>query len=437
MRCSLLVLLPVAAAIAAGGPRLALGAQLRSDFTLLSTRTVWEGKPLVYLDSAATSQKPKPVLAAMARHLAEDNANVHRGAHILSQCATESYEAARDKVAAFVGAADRREIVFTRGATEAINLVAASWGERLNAGDEIVLSVMEHHSNIVPWQLLAERRGVVLRYARYDAARGGLDLEHLGSLIGPSTKLVALAHVSNTLGCLAPVREIVALARAAGAAVLLDACQSVPHMPVDVQELGVDFLVASGHKMLGPTGIGFLWASLPMLESMPPWQGGGEMIDTVTLEGATYAPPPGRFEAGTPAITEAIGLGAAVDYLEALGMERVAEYEHALGKYLRDRLAEVPGIEIYGPGADQPRASLCAFNVAGVHPSDLAAFLDQEGIAIRAGHHCTQPLHAELGAPGSARASLYVYNTRDEVDALVEAVQSTVALFTSLDDNES
>ena len=392
-----------------------LGGPIRRDFALLG-RTVWDepgragsGKPLVYLDSAATSQKPACVVEAMTRHLAESNANVHRGAHMLSQLATEAYEGARDKVGAFVGARDRREIVFTRGATEAINLVAASWGARLVAGDEIVLSELEHHSNIVPWQLLAEQRGVVLRYARYDAARGGLDLEHLTSLVGPSTKLVALAHVSNTLGSAAPVGEVVRLARGVGAAVLLDACQSVPHMPVNVGELGVDFLVASGHKMCGPTGIGFLWARLETLESMPPWQGGGEMIDQVTLAGSSYAPPPGRFEAGTPAITEAVGLGAAVDYLSALGMQRVHAYEAELAQYLRARLAEVPGLTIYGPGPGAPRAALCAFNVDGVHPSDLATLLDLEGIAIRAGHHCTQPLHAALGEPGSARASLYIF----------------------------
>jgi len=292
---------------------------------------------------------------------------------------------------------------------------------------------MEHHSNLVPWQLLARARGVELKYARLTPDET-LDMEHLASLLTPRTRLVALAHVSNTLGCVNPIAEVTKLAKQVGAAVMLDACQSVPHMPIDVATLGVDFLVASGHKMCGPTGIGFLWANSSTLNDMPPWQGGGEMIDQVSLEDVTFAAPPGRFEAGTPAITQAIGLGAACEYLTALGMESVASYEHELASYLHARLAAIDGVRIYGPPLGQPRAALCSFNVDNIHAADLAAFLDQEGIAIRAGHHCTQPLHAQLGAAGSARASLYLYNTKDEVDALCAALQSTIELFRSLDE---
>ena len=455
--------------VATPSPAAELGARLRADFALLD-QSVWEDKPLVYLDSAATSQKPAAVVRAMTHHLERDNANVHRGAHSLSARSTEGYEGARDKVAAFIGARDRREGVFTRGATEAINLVASTWGaDNLGEGDEVVLSVMEHHSNLVPWQLLAQRTGVVLKYARLDAHER-LDLEHLRSLVTERTKLVSIAHVSNTLGCVNPIREVAELAHAAGAKLLVDACQSVPHMPVDVAALGCDWLVASGHKMCGPTGIGFLWGRYELLDAMPPWQGGGEMIDTVTLERVTFAPPPGKFEAGTPAITQAIGLGAACDYLSAVGMEtveafehelaapharihmciltcmacalhvQVEAFEHELAGYLHEQLSAIPGLRIYGPpppadggGGGGGRAALCAFNIDGVHASDLATFLDQEGIAIRAGHHCTQPLHDVLGAAGSARASLYVYNTREEVDALCAAIRETVELLTMIE----
>jgi len=411
-----------------------LGAPCRPDFPILHQR-VWEDKPLSYLDSAATSQKPKAVLDAMQQHQLKDNANVHRGAHLLSVRSTEAYEGARDKIAAFVNAASRQEIVFTRGATEAINLVAGTWGRaNLHEGDEVVLSVMEHHSNLVPWQMLAAECGCVLKFARLDEHEC-LDLEHLRSLITPKTKLVSIAHVSNTLGCVNPVQEVVAAARSVGAAVLLDACQSVPHMPVDVQALGCDFLVASGHKMGGPSGIGFLYGRLDQLQAMPPWQGGGEMIDDVFLDRSTYAPPPSRFEAGTPAITQAVGLGAAVDYLSSFGMEEVAKYEEELGAHLYGRLSEVPGIRIYGPDPrnGHHRAALCAFNHESVHASDLATFLDQDGFAIRAGHHCTQPLHREFGAAGSARASLYVYNTVEEIDAFIDALRSTLDMFGSLE----
>ena len=408
---------------------------------VVDCKTVNDNKPLVYLDSAATSQKPKSVLEAMRQHQERDNANVHRGAHSLSQRSTASYEAARAKVAAFINAASDREIVFTRGATEAINLVACTWGSsNLKEGDEVVLTVMEHHSNLVPWKLLAQRTGCVIRYAKLKEDTETLDLEHLRSLVVPGkTKLIACAHVSNTLGCVNDVAEISSVARAAGAKLLLDACQSVPHMPVDVQALGADFVVASGHKMCAPTGVGFLWAAYETLEAMPPWQGGGEMIDQVSLDDVSFAPPPGRFEAGTPAITQAIGLGAACDYLSSIGMEHVEAYEHELGAYLHEKLSAVDGVRVYGPppAADgSGRAALCAFNVDGIHPSDLATLLDQEGIAIRAGHHCTQPLHAELGAPGSARASLYVYNTKDDIDKFCAELESTVAFFKMLEESD-
>ncbi|KAJ1626326.1 cysteine desulfurase [Pavlovales sp. CCMP2436] len=409
-----------------------LGAALRSQFPALR-QTVYDGKPLVYLDSAATSQKPQVVIDAVTNYYEHDNANVHRGAHALSIRATNAYEAARDKVAAFVNAASRREIVFTRGATEAINLVAATWGvQNVGAGDEIVISEVEHHANIVPWQLLAQRAGAVVRYARVDGATGGIDVAHFKSLINPRTKMVAFPHVSNVLGWIAPVAELVAAARTVGAHVLIDACQSVPHMPVDVQALGADFVVASGHKMCGPTGIGFLWGRLDVLEGMPPYQSGGEMIDQVSIHGTTFAEPPGRFEAGTPAIAQAVGLGAACDFLTSLGMESVEAHEHELAIYLTERLATVEGLTLYGPPAGSPRAALAAFSLQGVHANDLATFVDQDGVAIRAGHHCTQPLHTALGIGASARASLYLYSTREDVDALIESIRSTQELFKQL-----
>lgn len=409
-----------------------LGGALRAQFPALH-QTVYDERPLVYLDSAATSQKPRVVLDALSHFYERDNSNVHRGAHALSVRATDAYEAARDKVAAFVNAASRREIVFTRGATEAINLVAATWGEvNVGPGDEIVVSEIEHHANMVPWQLLAARKGATVRYARLDAAAGCVDYAHMKSLVGPRTKLLAFPHVSNVLGCVAPVDELVAAARAVGAAVLIDGCQSVPHMAVDVQRLGADFLVASGHKMCGPTGIGFLWGKLAVLEGMPPYQSGGEMIDEVSIRGTTFAQPPGRFEAGTPAIAQAVGLGAACDFLSALGMANVEAHEHELADYLHSRLSALDGVTVYGPPAGEQRAALAAFNVAGVHANDLSTFIDQDGIAIRAGHHCTQPLHAALGVSATARASLYVYSTREDVDALVESIVATQRLFASL-----
>ena len=334
----------------------------------------------------------------------------------------------------FINAPSTEEVIFTRSSTEALNLVAQSFGRTtIGEGDEIVITVMEHHSNLVPWQLLAEERGCVLKFAPLDGDEQ-LDLKALQALITPRTKLVALPHVSNTLGCVNPVQEVVEAAHAVGALVLLDACQSVPHMPVDVQALGCDFLAASGHKMCGPTGIGFLWGRLELLAEMPPWHGGGEMIRDVFLERSTFASPPNRFEAGTPAITQAVGLGAAVDYLERLGMDKVHAYESELGARLYRRLREVEGLRLYGPDPSKghERAALVAFTHEAVHSSDLATFLDQDGIAIRAGHHCTQPLHRELGIAGSARASLYVYNTEEEIDTFVDALQANLEMFAGL-----
>lgn len=398
-------------------PHAYVAARTRPDFTILSRTVTDQNAPLVYLDSAATSQKPKQVLAAMDRYYERQNANVHRGAHTLSREATAAYEAARDKVADFVQARSRNEIIFTSGATESINLVVATYGrQNLVEGDEVLLTASEHHSNLVPWQMLAQERGLILKFVRTDPATGGLDLAHFESLLSPRTKFVSFQHVSNVLACINPVQTMVALVRAhahTDAVILLDACQSVPHLPTNVRDLDVDFLVASGHKMCGPTGIGFLWGKLDLLNSMPPWKGGGEMIDQVTLEGSTWQDSPARFEAGTPAIAQAIGLGAAVDYLTAIGMDEIASYEHELAAYLYERLAAVPGIHILGPTDVQQRTALCAFTHDTVHPSDLSTFLDMDGVAIRAGHHCCQPLHAELGVTHSARASLYFYNTQE------------------------
>ena len=398
---------------------------LRTEFPALDEKV--NGVDIVYLDSAATSQKPRSVLGALNTYYESQNANVHRGAHTLAVRATEAYEGARDAVARFINAESRSEVIFTRGASEAINLVAATWGEaNIGAGDVIVLSVMEHHSNLVPWQLLAERKGAEVKYVQLTEDEQ-LDLDHLdGILREGGVKLVAMAQVSNTLGCLNPVDEIALKAHAAGAKLLVDACQSVPHMPVDVQEIGCDFLVASGHKMCGPTGIGFLWGRYDLLDAMPPYQSGGEMIDEVFFDRSTFAPPPAKFEAGTPAIAQAVGLGAAIAFLEEVGMERVHAHERELAAYLEERLLEVKGLRLYGPRGDNRVAALGAFNIEGAHASDLAFFLDQEGVACRAGHHCTQPLHRLFGAAGSLRASCYLYNTREDVDKFMDALRSSL-----------
>jgi cysteine desulfurase/selenocysteine lyase len=407
-----------------------LAQKVRADFPILH-QTVHD-KPLIYLDSAATSQKPIQVLETLRNYYEKDNANVHRGAHTLSVRATEAYEGARDKVAEFINAASRQEIVYTRNATEAINLVAYSWAlNTLKAGDEIILSVMEHHSNLIPWRIIAEKTGAVIKYVQLTSEES-FDLAQYQSLLSDKTKLVAVVHVSNTLGCINPVAEIVSLAHQVGAKVLIDACQSVPHLAIDVQNLDCDWLVASGHKMCAPTGIGFLYGKEAILEAMPPFFGGGEMISEVYLDHFTCAELPHKFEAGTPAIGEAIALGAAVEYLMGLGMDNIHSYEEELTAHLFRKLGEIEGLRIYGPKPSlegQGRASLASFNVEGIHASDLATLLDHEGIAIRSGHHCTQPLHRLFDASGSARASLYFYNTREEIDRFVVALQETIDFF--------
>ena len=410
-----------------------LGDKVRKDFPLLQQEI--HGKPLIYFDSAATSQKPQQVLDALLNYYQQDNANVHRGAHTLSGRATDAYEDARDKVAKFINASHREEIVYTRNASEAINLIAYTWGlANLNKGDEIILSVMEHHSNIVPWQILAHKTGAVIKYIQLNEQEA-LDLDNYKSLLSDKTKLVAVVHVSNTLGVINPVAEIVKLAHKYGAKVLIDACQSVPHMPVDVQQINCDWLVASGHKMCAPTGIGFLYGKKELLESMPPFLGGGEMINEVYFDHSTYGELPHKFEAGTPAIGEAIALGAAIDYLTNIGMDNIHAYEAELIAYLFKKLETIPNLRIYGAKPDkngEGRAALAAFNVSGIHASDLATLLDHEGIAIRSGHHCTQPLHRLFDASGSARASLYFYNTRDEIDRFIIALKDTIDFFTTM-----
>lgn len=408
--------------------------RVRRDFPILHQEV--NGKPLVYLDSAASSQKPLFVLNHWRQYYEGYNANVHRGAHTLSAKATEAYEAARDKVAAFVNANSRNEIIYTRNASEAINLVAYSWAmNNLKAGDEIILSVMEHHSNLVPWHFVAQKTGAILKHVELTEEET-FDFEHFKTLISDKTKLVSIVHVSNTLGCINPVQEICALAHKYGAKVLIDACQSVPHMPVDVQEIDCDWLVASGHKMCAPTGIGFLYGKEEILNDMPPFLGGGEMIADVYLDHSTYAELPHKFEAGTPAIGEAIALGAAVDYLTKLGMDQIHAYEAELTSYLFEQLEAIPDITIYGPKPNANgfgRAALASFTAGDIHPNDLSALLDQEGVAIRSGHHCTQPLHRYLNlTSGTARASLAFYNTHQEIDVFIKSLKDTIDFFTSI-----
>lgn len=409
-----------------------LGEITKPDFPILKQEV--NGSKLVYLDNAATSQKPQFVIDAVREYYEAYNSNVHRGIHFLSARATDEYELARKKVADFINAGSSREIVFTRNATEAINLVAYSWGlTNLKAGDEIILSIAEHHSVIVPWQIVAQKTGAVLKFVNLNEEEVP-DLEQLKQLLCKKTKLVAVHHVSNTLGCILPIQEIVHWTQKYGARVLVDACQSVPHMSVDVQQLGVDFLVASSHKMCGPTGVGFLYGKSELLTSMPPFLGGGEMIDDVFLDHSTYAEPPSRFEAGTPAIGEAIGLGKAIDYLLGIGMQQIHEYELELANYLYQSLSSVSNVRIYGPAPNTTsgRAALCSFTVENVHPTDIATLLDQQhGVAVRSGHHCAQPLHHYLGTNASCRASLYFYNTKDEVDAFIKGLKDTISFFTS------
>lgn len=399
----------------------------REDFPIL-TREV-NGKPLIYLDSAASSQKPQAVLDAMDHLYRTSNANIHRGAYTLSEESTLAYEGARRKVARFINARSVREVIFTRNATEAINLVARTWVEsNVRAGDVLLSTEMEHHSNIVPWQLAAARTGASVRYVPV-TDEGELDEAAFDRLLeSAQPKLVALTQMSNVLGTLPPVKSLIARAHAVGALVLLDGAQSVPHLPVDVRELDCDFLAFSGHKMLGPTGIGVLWGRAAILEAMPPFLGGGDMIREVHLSGSTWADLPAKFEAGTPAFVEAVGLGAAIDYLSALGMARVQQHERALVAYALERLSAVPELRVYGPAADR-RGGVVAFTLGDIHPHDLATLLDREGIAVRAGHHCAQPLMERYQLPATARASLYVYSTGAEVDALAEALERARAVF--------
>ena len=400
-------------------------ARWREDFPILK-QTV-HGKPLVYLDNAATSQKPANVIDCENRYYATLNANVHRGIHDLSQRATDAFEAAREKVRAFINAADIKEIVFTRGTTEAINLVAQSYGRsRFKAGDEILVTEMEHHSNIVPWQLLCEQTGARLRVAPIDDA-GVLRMDKLEALVNPRTRLVAIAHVSNALGTANPVRRIIELAHAVGAPVLVDGAQAAPHLKVDVRALDCDFYTFSGHKLYGPTGTGVFYGKFALLDAMPPYQGGGDMISRVTFEKTSYNALPFKFEAGTPNIAGTIGLAAAIDYVEAIGLDAIAAHENDLLDYATRRADELSGLTLIGTARD--KASILSFTLEGIHPHEIGTILDQRGIAIRTGHHCAMPVMDHFGVPATARASFALYNTRNEVDALIEGIREVQALF--------
>jgi cysteine desulfurase/selenocysteine lyase len=401
-------------------------ARVRQDFPILDREV--NGSPLVYLDSANTSQKPRQVIDAMCEHYERHNANVARSVHTLGTESTTAYEGARAKVAAFIGAAGPDEIVFTKNSTEAINLVAYSLGNRLGPGDEIVISEMEHHSNIVPWQLLCERTGATLRWFPVTDA-GRLDFSELDTLVNARTKIVSYVHMSNILGTINPTEAVVRRAREVGALVLLDCSQSVPHLPVDVAALGADFIAFTGHKMLGPTGIGVLWGRYDLLAAMPPFLGGGSMIETVTLEKTTYAAPPARFEAGTPPIVEAVGLAAAVDYLSALGMPAIAWHEKELTAYALDALSAVPGLRIFGPATAVSRGGTISFALDGVHPHDIGQVLDSLGVQVRVGHHCARPTCVRFGVPAMTRVSFYLYTTTDEVDALVTGLEQVRKVF--------
>jgi cysteine desulfurase/selenocysteine lyase len=395
---------------------------LRRDFP--SLQQMVHGKPLIYLDNAATTHKPRAVIAKVVEYYEQYTANVHRGIYASSVRATEEYEAAREKVARFINAAESRSIIFTKGTTDAINLVALTYGrQRLQAGDEILLTEMEHHSNLVPWQLLAREKGVRLRFIPF-LPDGTLDLSDPARYFTSRTKLVSVIHQSNVFGTLNPVKRLVSLAHSVNAPILIDAAQSVPHIRVDVQGLDCDFLAFSGHKMLGPTGIGVLYGKSHLLESLEPFQGGGEMISTVTLTEATWNEIPYKFEAGTPNIAQAIGLGAAVDYLQAIDFEALQAHEKKLAETLLDAIKSIPGVTVYGNAAN--RGPVLSFNVDGIHPHDVAQFLDQDGIAIRAGHHCAQPIMEKLGVAATNRVSLYLYNQLDDLDALCESLEKTI-----------
>jgi cysteine desulfurase/selenocysteine lyase len=402
-------------------------ARIRQDFPILS-REVRPGVPLVYLDSAATAQKPIVVIAVMDDFYCRSNANIHRGIHVLAEEATAMYEKGREQVANFIHAPAAKQVIFTRNASESINLVAYTWGRaNLKSGDVIILTEMEHHSNLVPWQILAAERGAKLAFIPV-TGDGLLDLDIYRRLLEQNPKLVAFTHMSNVLGTITPATEIIRLAHAAGAITVVDGAQSVPHIPVDVQSLDADFLAFSAHKMLGPTGIGALYGKASLLEAMPPFLGGGDMIKAVHLESFTPNAIPHKFEAGTPAIAEAVGFGAAVAYLTGVGMEAVAAHEQEIIAYALERLEEIPGVRVLGPSADK-KGGVVAFVLEGVHPHDVAQILDQYGVAVRAGHHCAQPLHEKFGLPATTRASFYLYNTRAEADKLVEAIYQVKKIF--------
>ncbi len=400
--------------------------RLREDFPILGRKV--NGKPLVYLDNAATTQKPKPVIDTLKNYYETHNSNIHRGVHTLSYESTVLYEDAHKKVAGFIGAPDWRSIVFTRNTTESINLVAYAWGLRnLKEGDEVLITLMEHHSNIVPWQMLRDRIGVKLNFLPIDG-RGNLNLDELPRLLNERTKLVGIVHASNVLGTINPVKRIAEEARKVRALVLIDAAQSVPHLPVDVTDIGCDFLAASGHKMMGPTGTGFLYGRPELLEGMEPFLYGGDMIEKVTIEKSTWNELPWKFEAGTPDIGGGIALGAAVDYLESVGLDNIMAHEEELLRYALEKLSEHEWIKIYGHGNGE-RVGVISFNVEGIHPHDVAGILDEDGIAVRSGHHCAQPLMAELGMDYTVRMSFYLYNTKDEIDLAVRALKRAKKIF--------
>jgi len=400
-------------------------ARIREDFPILRQRI--RGKPLVYLDNAATSQKPQVVIDAVTRFYAAENANIHRGVHYLSERATVAYDEAREKVARFLNAHSSREIIFTRGTTEGINLVAQTYGRtHLKPGDDIVITAMEHHSNIVPWQLVCEQTGATLRAAPI-SDQGELDVDAFERLLGDRTRLVALVHVSNALGTINPIKRLVALAHARGIPVLVDGAQAAPHLQVDVQNLDCDFFAFSGHKIFGPTGVGVLYGREALLERMPPYQGGGDMIATVTLQRSTWAPLPAKFEAGTPMIAQVLGLGAALDYVSKLGLDAIAAWEQDLLGYATERVSQIKGIRVIGTARD--KASVLGFVLEGVHPHDIGTVLDDAGIAIRAGHHCAQPVMERFGVSGTARASFAFYNTRAEIDVLADGLMTVKKMF--------
>jgi cysteine desulfurase/selenocysteine lyase len=399
--------------------------RIKCDFPILDQKI--HGKKLVYLDNAATSQKPRAVIDAIVRYYEHDNANIHRGVHTLSVRATEAHDEARETVRRFIQAADAGEIIFVRGATEAVNLVAQTYGRaNVGEGDEVLITAMEHHSNIVPWQMLCEEKGARLVVAPINDT-GELDLDAFEKLLSSRTRIVAVAHVSNALGTVNPVRKIVQLAHAHDVPVLVDGAQAVPHLPVDVQALGCDFYAFSGHKVYGPTGIGVLYGKEEILAEMPPYQGGGDMISSVTFEKTTYNVVPYKFEAGTPDIAGAIGLGAALDYISRLGMDRIAAHEHDLLVYATEQVGAIPGVRLIGTASE--RAGVLSFVMEGVHPHDLGTILDRDGIAIRTGHHCAQPVMERFGIPATARASFAVYNTRQDVDALIEGIRKAHEVF--------